>query len=62
MRAFLVACLAIVIVGTGGYYGLNTIQQPTGVAYSTDGARISPTGLGDPCSTGRRKRRRRARR
>jgi hypothetical protein len=42
MRAFLVACLAIVIVGTGGYYGLNTIQQPTGVAYSTDGARISP--------------------
>lgn len=40
MRAFVVACLAVVI-GTGGYLFLNSIQEPTGVAYTTDGARIS---------------------
>lgn len=42
MRAFLVACLAIVIIGTGGYFGLNAMQQPSGEAYATDGARINP--------------------
>jgi hypothetical protein len=42
MRAFLVSCLAIVIIGTGGYFGLNAMQQSTGVAFATDGARISP--------------------
>jgi hypothetical protein len=42
MRAFLVSCLAIVIIGTGGYYGLNVMQQPSGMAFATDGARISP--------------------
>jgi hypothetical protein len=30
------------LVGTGGYFGLNAMQQPTGVAFATDGARISP--------------------
>lgn len=41
MRAFLVACLAIVAVAVGGYYWLGTVQQPSGVAYATDGARIN---------------------
>jgi hypothetical protein len=41
MRAFLVACLAIVVIGAGGYFLLNAIQEPSGVAYTTDGARIS---------------------
>jgi hypothetical protein len=57
MRAFLVACLAIVAIGTGGYVFLNGMQEPSGVAYATDGARIntgwawrsvsSPTGAGE---------------
>lgn len=42
MRAFIVSCLAVVVIGAGGYFFLNTMQQPTGVAYTTDGARISP--------------------
>ena len=42
MRAFLVACLAIIIFGAGGYYLLNSAQKPTGAAYTTDGARINP--------------------
>ena len=42
MRAFLVACLAIVVIGAGGYFSLNAMQQPSGIAYTTDGARINP--------------------
>jgi hypothetical protein len=42
MRAFLAACVAVVIIGAGGYLVLTEIQQPTGVAYTTGGARISP--------------------
>src|SRR5262249_35952146 len=42
MRAFLAACLAIVLIGAGSYFALSTLQQPTGVAYTTDRARISP--------------------
>ena len=42
MRAFLAACLAIVVIGAGSYFALSTVQQPTGVAYTTDSARISP--------------------
>jgi hypothetical protein len=42
MRAFLAACLAIVVIGAGSYFALSTLQQPTGVAYTADGARISP--------------------
>ena len=40
MRAFLVACLAVIVIGAGGYFFLNAMQEPTGVAYTTDGARI----------------------
>jgi hypothetical protein len=42
MRAFLTACLAIVVIGAGGYFFLNAMQKPSGIAYTTDGARISP--------------------
>jgi len=42
MRAYLLACLAIVVVGAGGYFLLNAVQQPSGTAFATDGARISP--------------------
>lgn len=43
MRAFLLGCLAIVAVGAGGYFLLNAVQQPSGMAFATDGARISPS-------------------
>jgi hypothetical protein len=42
MRAFIVACLAIVVLGACAYFGVNAMQQPTGLAYTTDGARINP--------------------
>jgi hypothetical protein len=42
VRAFLTACLVIIVLGTGAYFGLNTIQKPSGIAYATDGARIDP--------------------
>jgi hypothetical protein len=42
MRAFLVACLAIIIIGAGGFFSLNAVQTPTGVGFTTDGARINP--------------------
>jgi len=43
MRAFLVACLAIIVIGGGSYYLLNTAQQPAGIAFTTDGTRIDPS-------------------
>lgn len=42
MRAFLVACLAFVVIGAGGYYVLNSLQEPSGAAYTASGARIDP--------------------
>jgi hypothetical protein len=42
MRSFLAACLAIVILGAGGYFSLGALQQPAGVAFSTTGVRINP--------------------
>lgn len=42
MRAFLVACIAIVALGAGGYFLLNAAQKPSGIAFATDGARINP--------------------
>ncbi|HKD25949.1 MAG TPA: hypothetical protein VKC66_08510 [Xanthobacteraceae bacterium] len=54
MRAFLAACLAIVVIGVGSYFVLSTLQQPTGVAYTSDGARIGPMELtrGIPAAQG----------
>jgi hypothetical protein len=42
MRAFLMACFAIIVIGTGGYFFLDSMQKPSGVAFSTEGARIIP--------------------
>jgi len=43
MRVFLVACLAIVILAVGGYLSVNAMQRLSGVAYTTEGARINPS-------------------
>jgi hypothetical protein len=42
MRAFLVACLAILALGTGGFVGINVMQKSSGIAYTSRGARIDP--------------------
>ena len=42
MRAFLLSCVAIVVFGAAAYFSLNSIQQPSGIAYATEGARIDP--------------------
>jgi hypothetical protein len=42
MRAFIVACLAVIVIGVGGLFTLNSFQRPAATAYSTDGARINP--------------------
>ncbi len=41
MRAFVVACLAVLIIGVGSLFTLNSFQRPAAAAYSTDGARIN---------------------
>lgn len=43
MRVYLAACLALLVVGVGGYFAVNAVQQPSGAAYSTDAARIDPS-------------------
>jgi hypothetical protein len=43
MRAFLLACLAIVVIGACGYLAVNTKQESSGSAYTTDSARIDPS-------------------
>ena len=42
MRAFLLACVATVVIGAAGYFTLASMQKSTGVAFATDGARINP--------------------
>jgi hypothetical protein len=42
MRAFLTACLAMIVIGTGGYFFLDSMQKPSGIAFSTESARIDP--------------------
>jgi hypothetical protein len=43
MRSFLIACAAMIALAVGGALVLGVAQMPTGVAFSTDGARINPT-------------------
>ena len=43
MRVFLAACLAIIVLAVGAYFSVNAIQRPSGVAYTTEGARINPS-------------------
>jgi hypothetical protein len=40
MRVFLIACLAMVILGIGSYFAVSAAQKPSGTAYTTEGARI----------------------
>ena len=42
MRAFLVACLAVIVIGVGSIVALSSFQRSAAAAYSTDGARINP--------------------
>jgi hypothetical protein len=43
MRVFLIACLATVILAVGGFFAMAAVQKPSGVAYVTEGARVSPS-------------------
>lgn len=43
MRVFIIACLATVILAVGGLFALASVQRPAGLAYTTEGARISPS-------------------
>jgi hypothetical protein len=40
MRAFLTACLVIIVAAGVGLFILDSVQQTTEVAYTTTGARI----------------------
>jgi hypothetical protein len=40
MRAFIAACLAIVVIAGAGYYATNMIQVTSTAAYTSTGARI----------------------
>jgi hypothetical protein len=42
MRAFLTACLAVIILGASGYLFLGAIQDPAGFAFLSEAARITP--------------------
>ena len=42
MGAFVAACLAFIVLGAGGYFGLSAMQQPSGAAFTSSGAQIDP--------------------
>ena len=42
MRAFLAACITITVIGVMSYLALGTLQEPTGLAYTTGNVRIDP--------------------
>ena len=43
MRAFLIACAAVIIIAACGVLALGAFQKSAGLAFSTDGARINPS-------------------
>ena len=43
MRAFLLACLAALVIGAAGYFAFEALQRPSGAAFATEGARIDPS-------------------
>jgi len=43
MRAFLVACVAFILLGAGTYFLLDVLQQSSGAAYTQQTARIDPS-------------------
>jgi hypothetical protein len=40
MRSFIIACIAAVVIAAIGALGLNFIQEPVNVAFSTEAVRI----------------------
>src|SRR5262249_4110316 len=45
MRAFLVAWIAIMAIGVMSHFALSALQQPTGLAYTTNNVRLEPGGI-----------------
>jgi cytoskeletal protein CcmA (bactofilin family) len=43
MHAFVAACIAIVAIGVMSHFALSALQQPTGLANTTDNVRIDPS-------------------
>jgi hypothetical protein len=43
MRAFLAACLALILIAVGGVVALGSVQKPAGIAYVGTGARVDPS-------------------
>jgi hypothetical protein len=43
MRSFLLACLVVIVVAACGVIVLGALQEPSGTAFSTAGARIEPS-------------------
>jgi cytoskeletal protein CcmA (bactofilin family) len=43
IHVFIAACVAIIIIGVTSHFVLSALQQPTGLAYTTDGVRIDPS-------------------
>jgi hypothetical protein len=43
MRAFLVACVAFILLGAGTYFSLDALQQSSGAAYTRQTAHIDPS-------------------
>jgi Polymer-forming cytoskeletal len=41
-HAFIAACIAIIAMGVMSHLALSALQQPTGLAYTTDNVRIDP--------------------
>lgn len=46
MHPFLAACVAIIAIGVMSHFALSALQQPAGLAYSTDNVRIDPSWTG----------------
>lgn len=53
MRAFLVAWIAIMAIGVMSHFALSALQQPTGLAYTTDNVRIDPGWIEQSTQLGR---------
>ena len=48
IHVFLAACVAIIAIGAMGHFALSALQQPTGLAYTTDGVRLDPGWIEPP--------------
>jgi cytoskeletal protein CcmA (bactofilin family) len=46
IHVFLAVCIAIIAIGVMSHFALSALQQPAGLAYSTDNVRIDPSWTG----------------